>query len=196
MGVNGYSELIFELSGVRISDTAIVDSSVKIGANSVIGNFVCIEKDVTIGENCFISHYTHIRKGTQIGDNSEIRNNCLIEPDTKIGNSVMIRNHVSTAQGQVISDNCYIGPHVSFTNANVVRSMTGQKMPIDDPPFLEKSVTVFTHAVVFSGIRLRNGCVIGAGAVVTKDTEQKQTYMGVPAKKQHSYPRYDLLMEA
>lgn len=170
---------------------------------TVIGNFVTIEPGVEIGENCFIGHYCHIRYGVKIGDNSQLRNGCLIEPETKIGNNVMIRNHVSTAQGQVISDECYIAPHVSFTNANVVRSMTGEKMPIDPPPYLEEKVTVFTHAVVLSGVRLSRGCVIGAGAVVTKDTRPYKVYLGVPARssafvpgqEKEKYPRYDLILE-
>jgi UDP-2-acetamido-3-amino-2,3-dideoxy-glucuronate N-acetyltransferase len=181
--------------GVDISPYAIVDDTALIGDGTKIGHFVFIEEGVTIGKNCFISHYTHIRKGVTIGDNSQIRNNCLIEPNTQIGSNVMLRNHISTAQGQVISDGCYIGPHVSFTNANVVRSMTGRKMPIDAPPFLEEKVTVFTHAVVLSGVKLGTRCVVAAGAVVTRDTEPYETYMGVPAVKKdiHSYPRYDLL---
>ena len=174
-----------------------IADNVLIGSGTVIGNFVIIEAGVKIGENCFIGHYCHIRYGCEIGDNSQLRNYCLIEPETMIGNNVMMRNHISTAHSQVISDGCYVGPHVSFTNANVVRSMTGEKMPIDDPPFLEENVTVFTHAVVLSGVKLARGCVIGAGAVVTKDTRVGQTYLGVPARivDKHTYPRYDLLME-
>jgi acetyltransferase-like isoleucine patch superfamily enzyme len=177
-----------------VGKTSIVDENVFIGKDSVVGNFVYIEEDVTIGKNCFISHYTHLRKGVKIGDGSQIRNNCLIEPYTVFGKNVMMRNHCSTAQGQIISDNCYIGPHVSFTNANVVRSMTGEKMPIDDPPYLEENVTVFTHAVILSGVRLAKGCVIGAGAVVTKDTEAGETYMGVPARKKAVWAdKFDIL---
>lgn len=36
--------------------------------------------------------------------------------------------------------------------------------------------------VVLSGVRLGNGCVIGAGSVVTKDTIAYGVYVGIPAK--------------
>ena len=150
---------------------------------TIIEPTAIIEENVKIGEDCYIGHFVHIRYGNIIGDGTQIRNGSLIEPECRIGKNVMIRNHVSTAQGQTISDNCYIGPHVSFTNANVVRSMTGKKMPIDPPPYLEENVTVFTHAVVLSSVRLAKKCVVGAGAVVTKDTEPGGVYMGVPAKR-------------
>jgi UDP-2-acetamido-3-amino-2,3-dideoxy-glucuronate N-acetyltransferase len=180
-----------------VGEHCIIDESARIGNGTTIGNFVIIEEDVVIGDDCFIGNYCQVRKGTTIGNDSQLRNCCLIEPETKIGNDVMIRNHVSTAQGQVIEAGCYVGPHVSFTNANIVRSMTGEKMPIDPPPYLENNVTVFTHAVILSGVTLKKGCVIGAGAVVTKNTEVGKTYLGVPARSvdKFTYPRYDLLME-
>jgi len=34
-----------------------------------------------------------------------------------------------------------------------------------------------------SGVKIADGCVIGAGAIVTKNTEPCTIYAGVPAKK-------------
>lgn len=39
------------------------------------------------------------------------------------------------------------------------------------------------HCVVIGKIEISSGCVIGAGAVVTKSTEPNSVYAGVPAKK-------------
>ncbi len=39
------------------------------------------------------------------------------------------------------------------------------------------------HCVVIGKIEIASGCVIGAGAVVTKSTEQNSVYAGVPARK-------------
>lgn len=36
---------------------------------------------------------------------------------------------------------------------------------------------------IMSGVTIHDGCVIGAGAVVTKDTEPYGVYAGIPAKK-------------
>ncbi|ELY5426806.1 acetyltransferase [Campylobacter upsaliensis] len=33
------------------------------------------------------------------------------------------------------------------------------------------------------GVRLRRGCIIGAGAVLTKDTDEFGVYAGIPAIK-------------
>lgn len=38
-------------------------------------------------------------------------------------------------------------------------------------------------AMIMSGVNVANGCVIGANAVVTEDTEPYSVYVGVPARK-------------
>jgi maltose O-acetyltransferase len=40
-----------------------------------------------------------------------------------------------------------------------------------------------TRAVVMPGVTIAPSCVIGAGAIVTKDTEPNGLYAGVPAKR-------------
>ena len=40
-----------------------------------------------------------------------------------------------------------------------------------------------------SGVHIARGCIIAAGAIVTKDTEAYTIYAGVPAKKIR--PRFD-----
>ena len=39
------------------------------------------------------------------------------------------------------------------------------------------------HSVVIGNIKIRDNCVIRAGAVVTKSTEPNGVYAGVPAKR-------------
>jgi UDP-perosamine 4-acetyltransferase len=37
--------------------------------------------------------------------------------------------------------------------------------------------------VVIHGVRIAAGCLVGAGAVVTKDLTEPGTYVGTPAKR-------------
>ena len=39
------------------------------------------------------------------------------------------------------------------------------------------------HSIIMCGVNIADGCIIAAGAVVTKDTEPYCIYGGVPAKK-------------
>ena len=36
---------------------------------------------------------------------------------------------------------------------------------------------------MLDGVTIKKGCVIGAGAVVAKDTNEYEIYAGIPAKK-------------
>lgn len=50
------------------------------------------------------------------------------------------------------------------------------------PVVFEDFVNTGANIIVLPGVRLAQGCVIGAGALVTKDTEPWTVYTGVPAR--------------
>lgn len=53
---------------------------------------------------------------------------------------------------------------------------------INKPVFLEDYTTLGTNVVIFPGITIAEGSVVGAGSVVTKNTEPWSIYFGTPAK--------------
>ena len=53
---------------------------------------------------------------------------------------------------------------------------------IDEPVRIEENVWIGAKASVLSGVTIRRGCVVGAGAVVTKSTDSDGVYVGVLAK--------------
>ena len=55
--------------------------------------------------------------------------------------------------------------------------MTPKKIIIEDDIWIAAGVRVL------GGSHIRRRCVIGAGAVVNKDTEANSLYVGVPIKK-------------
>jgi acetyltransferase-like isoleucine patch superfamily enzyme len=50
-------------------------------------------------------------------------------------------------------------------------------------PVIGNDVWIGTKAVIMPGVHIADGCIIGAGAVVTRDTEPYTIYGGVPARK-------------
>ena len=47
---------------------------------------------------------------------------------------------------------------------------------------IEDNVFVGAKAIIMPGIRIKQGCVVGAGAVLTKDTDTLGIYAGNPAR--------------
>jgi acetyltransferase-like isoleucine patch superfamily enzyme len=85
-----------------------------------------------------------------------------------------------------------IGPHCNIA-AHCVLATVGHDYRIKDKPMsmgsqaapivLEEDVWLCANVTVTAGVRIAKGCVIGANAVVTKDTEPMGLYVGVPARR-------------
>jgi acetyltransferase-like isoleucine patch superfamily enzyme len=66
-----------------------------------------------------------------------------------------------------------VGPTVPEKYRDRVRSA---------PVVFEDFASVATNVVIFPGVTLREGSVVGAGSVVTKSTEPWTVYVGIPSK--------------
>lgn len=54
---------------------------------------------------------------------------------------------------------------------------------VNSPIMLEEDVWLGVDVVVLKGVRIGQGAVVGAGAVVTKSIGPREIWGGVPAKK-------------
>ncbi len=95
-----------------------------------------------------------------------------------IGDPVIVRAGVYLPHGQVVVDGltevgegCSIRPFVTI----------GLKEGNLAGPTLERNVAVGTGAKIFGPVRLGEGCVVGANAVVVHDVPDKATVVGIPA---------------
>ena len=59
-------------------------------------------------------------------------------------------------------------------------SLTGEKA---GPITLVEDVWICANVTITANVRIARGCVIGANAVLTHDTEPMGVYVGVPARR-------------
>lgn len=119
----------------------------------------------TIGSNCFIGPFVEIQEGAIIGDDCKIQSHTFICDLVTIGNG------------------CFIGHGVMFVNdkfskggpARGDRSLYGSTI-------IGNNVSIGSNATILP-VKICDGVVIGAGAVVTKDILEQGTYIGNPAQK-------------
>jgi len=149
---------------VYINETAVVDDGAQIGAGSKIWHFCHIMGSVQIGENCIL------------GQNVFVGNN------VKLGNGVKIQNNVSVYEGVICEDDVFLGPSMVFTNVVNPRSHVNRKDQFKTTN-VKKGVTIGANATVICGTTLGEYCLIGAGAVITKNVKPFALMMGVPAKQ-------------
>lgn len=139
-------------------------------------------------------NYSHVRERARLA----------VGPGTGIAPNVSLRNgnRIQVGHHSHIGERCYlwagdstgrivIGDHVSlapevFITASDYRFVAGQ--PFREQPKRERDVVIGndvwlgTRVVVTAGVTIGDGCIVGAGAVVTRDLPPGSIAVGVPAR--------------
>lgn len=93
-----------------------------------------------------------------------------------------------------IGDHVHVGPYVRFvTGSHTICSKTvlrcyGTSESTQLPINVKRGVWVGLGAIILPGVTIEEGCVIGAGSVVTRSTEPNGLYVGCPAKRIKNLP--------
>jgi len=104
-----------------------------------------------------------------------------------IGNDVSIGSDFRAEVNLTISDDVLISSHVSFIgNDHDVfdRNKTVKtcaRLP-ENTTNVCSNVFIGYGATIIGSVSIAEGCVIGAHAVITKDTEPYKVYVGIPAR--------------
>lgn len=147
---------------VAVDDNALLDAS---GLNSE-GLF--IHDEVIVSRNCMVQAKIG---STTIGSRTEVGANTIISSISRVE----------------IGKFGLIGPHCLIGGGHYNTDRTG--VPMMDlgwasrgPVEVGDDVWMGAGVVILDGVRIGTGCVIGAGAVVTRDLPDYAIAMGMPAK--------------
>lgn len=121
------------------------------------------------GKNVNIEHGAVISSKLSIGDNSGIGIDCVCNGELTIGNDVMMG-----PECVIISQN-----H-EFSDVTFPMRLQGYKK--EEPCIIGDDVWIGRRAMIMPGVKIGNGAIIAAGAVVTKDVPDYAIVGGVPAK--------------
>jgi acetyltransferase-like isoleucine patch superfamily enzyme len=121
--------------------------------------------ECTIGEGSFVGPFVEIQKGVEIGARCKIQ------------------SHSFVCELVTIGADCFVSHGAMFIND---RFAEGGPAGGDESKWerteIEDGVSIGTNATILP-VRICEGTVIGAGAVVTKDIEEPGVYAGNPARK-------------
>lgn len=176
------------------------------GASLRAGRSVIIEKDrlsnIQLGDGCHLRAHAHIRaiqhpesereSQIRIADRVLVKKAALISARSAL---VTIGSDVGIGQNAIIDgakaaieigDNVRIAGEVFISNVQhgiERRDMHIWQQPHQSEPIkIENDVWIGWRAIVLSGVTLGQGCIVGSGAVVTKDVPPYAIVGGVPAK--------------
>ena len=157
-----------------------------------------------LGEGAFIYPLAKIVRGDQLslGDHSTIDDFVYLDAGirTVIGRYVHIGNHASVIGGGELEIGDYA---VVATGARILTATDtfhgGARMsthlPAEFRHVVRAKVTIAedgfvgANVVVLPGVTVPEGCVVGAGSVVTRDLEPWTVYAGCPARPIRARPR-------
>lgn len=114
----------------------------------------------------FISSRASVAPSASIGENAIVLENAVLQYNTRIGDNVYVCSGAYVGHSAVLEDDCYLGPDAAVCGfAKIGRSsFLGAKSCIAD------------------GLSVAEDCLVGAGAIVLRDTVKRQVYMGNPAR--------------
>ena len=150
--------------------------------NYFVHQTAVIDEGCVIGEGCSIWHFSHIMSKATLGKGCNIGQNVVISPNVILGNNVKVQNNVSIYTGVICDDDVFLGPSMVFTNVINPRSAIVRKNEFKQTHVC-KGASIGANATIICGITLGEYCMIGAGAVVTRDINPYALVVGNPAKQ-------------
>lgn len=145
-----------------------------------------VHSTVTFGEDCTVWAFTTIGARVHLGARCVVGSCCYIGRDSVLGDDVHLNHGVFLPNGSVLGHRVFIGPNVTCTDDKHPR--VNNPNYVAQPPHIEDDVNIGAGAVLLPGVRLGQGCTIGAGAVVTHDVPSGETWTGLPARRLRTWP--------
>lgn len=117
----------------------------------------------------------------------DIQKNATLSPSLVIGNHSGIGANAIIGRGTIIGDNVMMGPdcYIYTRNHEFSRTdipMNQQGMRDFEPVIIGNDVWIGARVTILPGVKIGNGCIIGAGSVVTKDIPDYAIGGGNPAR--------------
>ena len=147
------------------------------------GNRVFFDSNVKImrfPKNIFIKNAVVIKEGVRI---------CSCNEFAKIiiGNNTTIGYHtfIFASERIEIGNNCLIAPFVYIVDSNHAssrESLINEQENKTAPIIIGNDVWVGVKATILSGVKIGDGAIIGAGAIVDKNVDPYSIVGGIPAR--------------
>jgi bifunctional UDP-N-acetylglucosamine pyrophosphorylase / glucosamine-1-phosphate N-acetyltransferase len=176
----------------RNPSTVVIDSTVKIGADTVVYPFVTLEGTTEIGTGCVVEPGVHLLN-VRVGDDVHLKTGTVAEdavieseasvgpyahlrPGTQLGRHVKVGNFVETKKatfgaGAKASHLSYIGDAEVGADVNIgAGTITCNYDGVHKhKTVLEDGVFIGSDTQLVAPVRVGRGAYVGAGSTITKD---------------------------
>ncbi|HEX2191941.1 MAG TPA: DapH/DapD/GlmU-related protein [Acidimicrobiales bacterium] len=152
----------------------------RLGRGCTVRTGTVIYADTVLGDHTSTGVNALIREHTHIGHRGLIGSATIIEGHVVVGDDVALQSGVFLPTQARLGDRVFVGPRAVLTNDRYpLRRRQGYRA---DGPVLEDDVSVGANATVLPGVRIGEGAMVAAGAVVTRDVPAWALAVGNPAR--------------
>lgn len=140
-----------------------------LGVGSPAGRKALLEKMTAAGGQPFSLIAPTAQIGTnevQLGEGLNVMDYAVLTARLSVGKGTLVHIHVSIHHDVMIGNYCELSPGCRILG----------KVRLGD------EVRIGAGAILLPGIQIGSGAVVGAGAVVTRNVNDGETVMGVPAR--------------
>ncbi len=155
-------------------------SPFRCGEGCVIRAKSIVYADVVFGDDVQTGHFSLVRERTTVGSHVVIGSGVVIDGYAELGNYVKIETHAYIPTHVRIGNYVFIGPNAVLTNDKYPLRRRTAYQPRG--PILEDNVTLGANCTVLPGVRIGEGSMVAAGAVVTKDVPPWSLVSGKPGE--------------
>jgi UDP-2-acetamido-3-amino-2,3-dideoxy-glucuronate N-acetyltransferase len=150
---------------------------------------VPVAADVILGRGVLIFHENLVNLyGCRIGDETKIGAFVEIQKNVVIGHRCKISSHSFICEGVELADEVFVGHGVMFTNDPYPRATNedGTLQTASDwqvrRTHVGRRASIGSNATILCDLRIGEGAMVAAGAVVTRDVPPFALVAGVPAR--------------
>lgn len=148
-----------------------------------------IAEDVILGLDVRVFHEALVNLyGCRVGDGTKIGAFVEIQKNAVIGRRCKVSSHSFICEGVTIDDEVFIGHGVMFTN-DVYPMATADDGLLQTeadwtvmPTHVGRRASIGSNSTILPNLKIGEGAIIGAGAVVTRNVPDYAIVAGVPAR--------------
>jgi acetyltransferase-like isoleucine patch superfamily enzyme len=118
---------------------------------------------------------------------SDVKYKSSISKDITVGKYTYIGKNAEISSKVQIGNYCMLATDVSIIGGDHNYNLLGKPMLFSGRPKKEKTIIgndvwIGHRAIIMNGIKINDGAIIAAGAIVTKDVPECAIVAGIPAK--------------
>jgi acetyltransferase-like isoleucine patch superfamily enzyme len=155
------------------------DTPLELGGGARLRSGTVLYAGSRIGVRLQTGHHVVIREDCEVGDDVSVWSNSVVDYGCRIGNGVKIHANCYVAQYTEIHDGAFLAPGV--TCANDLYPGQPESASVMSGPVIGARAQLGVNVTVLPYVRLGDGCIVGAGSVVTKDVPAGTVVYGNPA---------------